>query len=561
MFKPKFFTTIKDYSLQQFYKDFISGIIVAIIALPLSIALATASGVAPEKGLYTAIVAGFIISFLGGSRVQIGGPTGAFMIIVYGIVYEFGVEGLILATFMGGIIMILLGFLKLGNMIKYIPYTITTGFTTGIALVIFSSQIKDFFGLTIEALPAEFIGKWESYIKNMNTIDIPTFFVGALALAILIFWPKFTRKVPAAFVALLVTSLIVWAFDIQVMTIGSRFGTLSSDLPIPKIPRMSLELVRKLIGPAISIALLGSIESLLSAVVADGMIGGKHRSNMELVAQGIANMASAIFGGIPATGAIARTAANIENGGRTPVAGMVHSVTLLVILLVFMPLIGFVPMTSLAAVLIIVAYNMSEMHIFIQLLKSQKGDVLVLLTTFLLTVFVDLIVAIELGLAISAFIFMKRIVETSHVEEKNMLDLAEELSENVEGIAQIYREKHKNVQIYKLSGPFFFGTANNLLDTIQQIHKHTEFLVLDMKDVQVIDSTAINSIKILKKRCDKLSIELVITEIELKIQEQMKKSLTFESPILYFDSLKDTVSELENTVNHYHNVKKKASEK
>jgi SulP family sulfate permease len=558
MFKPKFFTTIKEYSLAQFYKDLVSGIIVAIIALPLSIALATASGVAPEKGLYTAIIAGFIISFLGGSRVQIGGPTGAFMVIVYGIVYEYGVDGLIVATFMAGVIMILLGLLKVGNMIKYIPYTITTGFTSGIALVIFSSQIKDFLGLEIDVVPSEFIGKWESYLKNLSSFSMETFVIGAIALAILILWPKVTRKIPAAFVALIVTSLITWGLGLDVITIGTRFGALASQLPVPKMPVMSLELMKKLIGPAISIALLGSIESLLSAVVADGMIGGKHRSNMELVAQGIANMASALFGGIPATGAIARTAANIENGGRTPVAGMVHSITLLIILMVFMPLVSFVPMTSLAAVLMMVAYNMSEMHIFMQLLKSQKGDVIVLLATFVLTVFIDLVVAIEFGMIMSAFIFMKRIVEASNIEERDLLDVAEEVNENVDGIASIYKKKHKNVQIYKLSGPFFFGTANNLLDTIQQIHVHTEYLILDMKEVQIIDSTAINSLKMLKKRCDKLDIVLVITQGDDRIVDEMKKTLIFERPVMYYESLKDTVNQLENTFNEYHQEKIKA---
>jgi SulP family sulfate permease len=548
MFKPKFFTTIKMYTLSKFYKDLVAGIIVAIIALPLSIALATASGVSPEKGLYTAIIAGFIISFLGGSRVQIGGPTGAFMVIVYGIVHEYGVDGLILATFMAGIIMIVFGFLKLGNMIKYIPFTITTGFTAGIAVVIFTSQIKDFFGLTIADVPSDFIGKWRVYIENFNTLNSQTLIVGAIALIILILWPKVTRKVPAAFVALVVTSVVVYVLDLQIPTIGSTYGTLSSAFPKPSLPTISGEMIGNLIEPALSIAILGSIESLLSAVVADGMIGGKHRSNMELVAQGVANMGSALFGGIPATGAIARTAANVENGGRTPVAGMVHAVTLLVILLVFMPLVGFVPMTSLAAVLMIVAYNMSEIGIFKQLLRSQKGDVMVLLITFGLTVFIDLVVAIEFGLVISALIFMKRVVETSHVEEKNVLDFAEEVTEYTGELPEVYKKKYKNIQIYEINGPFFFGTANNLLDTMHRINKHTEYLILGMKHVPMIDSTAINSLKLVVKSCMKSKVSVFIVEADEKVQMEIERLLGETYPITFCQSLEDTIQLLQKEI-------------
>ena len=370
--KPKFFTTIKNYSREQFMNDLTAGIIVAIIALPLSIALAISSGVTPEKGLHTAIIAGFLISFLGGSRVQIGGPTGAFMIIVYGIVTEFGVNGLILATIMAGIIMILMGLMKMGSVIKYIPYPITTGFTSGIALTIFSSQINDFFGLGIESIPPEFIDKWSAYIGAFSNIDFSTTIVGLLALAIILVWPKINKKIPGALIALIVTSAIVSIFNMEVATIGSKFGELSSKLPEMNIPAFDLNQIKMLIPPAFTIAILGSIESLLSAVVSDGMIGSKHRSNMELIAQGVANIASGLFGGIPATGAIARTVANIKNGGRTPVAGMVHAITLLLIMLLFMPLAKMVPLASLAAVLIVVAYNMSEWREFTRSFQGSK---------------------------------------------------------------------------------------------------------------------------------------------------------------------------------------------
>lgn len=357
--KPKILTTLKTYSKEQFFKDITAGIIVAIIALPLSIALAIASGVSPEKGLHTAIIAGFLISLLGGSRVQIGGPTGAFMIIVYNIVTQFGIDGLIIATFLAGLIMILMGFFKLGSIIKFIPYPITTGFTSGIAIVIFSSQMKDFWGLQVETVPTAFIDKWKVYFNSFNTMSLQTTIIGMIALLIIVLWPKINRQIPGALIALIVTSLLVNFLDLNVPTIGTKFGELSSTLPTLQLPNLTLDKISLLILPAFTIAILGSIESLLSAVVSDGMIGGKHRSNMELIAQGIANMASALFGGIPATGAIARTVANIKNGGRTPLAGIIHALTLLLIMVLFMPLAKMIPLTSLAAVLIVVSYNMS----------------------------------------------------------------------------------------------------------------------------------------------------------------------------------------------------------
>ncbi len=457
---PKILKTMKNYSKEQFFKDVTAGVIVAIIALPLSIALAISSGVSPEKGIYTAIIAGFLISLLGGSRVQIGGPTGAFMVIVYGIVMQYGIDGLAIATIMAGIIMIIMGLLKLGSIIKYIPYPITTGFTSGIAVVIFTSQLKDFFGLQIDNVPADFLGKWNMYINNAHTINLQALLIGAVALFIIIIWPRINRKIPGAFVALIVTSVIAKVFGMDIETIGTKYGEISSALPAFAMPQITMEKVTMLIMPAFTIAILGSIESLLSAVVSDGMIGSKHRSNMELVAQGTANIASALFGGIPATGAIARTVANVKNGGRTPVAGMVHSVTLLLILLLFMPFVKMVPLASLASVLIIVAYNMSEWREFKGLMKTPKSDIAVLLIVFIVTVMIDLVKAIEIGIVLAAFLFMKRMADVSNVNAVNM-DASEEENESFN-----FAEENKKIfcpdyiQVYEINGPFFFGAAD-----------------------------------------------------------------------------------------------------
>lgn len=527
--KPKLLTTIKDYSVDQFFKDLTAGIIVAIIALPLSIAFAIASGVSPEKGLHTAIVAGFLISLLGGSRVQIGGPTGAFMIIVYGIVTEFGVEGLIISTFLAGIMMILMGVFKLGSVIKFIPYPITTGFTSGIAMVIFSSQIKDFFGLITESLPADFIGKWTVYFKSFNTIDLTTTFIGILALLIIILWPKINRKIPGALVALVVTAFIVKVFNLEVATIGTKFGELSSDLPKVSIPNITLDKVSMLIMPAFAIAMLGAIESLLSAVVSDGMIGGKHRSNMELIAQGIANMGSALVGGIPATGAIARTAANVKNGGRTPVAGMVHSIVLLLIMVVFMPFAKMIPLASLAAVLIIVSYNMSEWREFKELLKAPKSDVLVLLVTFFITVFIDLIKAIEIGMILSALLFMKRMADVSHVTIDEMDASEESDNESFDFNKESQKLKvAKNVQIYEINGPFFFGAADKFVEAIGDIGEKTNTLIIRMRNVPSMDATALNAFKAMIKTCEHKNIKIKISGIQPQPIMVLKKAEIYE---------------------------------
>jgi high affinity sulphate transporter 1 len=523
-FRPKFFTTIKNYTKQQFLSDFTAGIIVAIIALPLSIALAIASGVSPEKGLHTAIIAGFLISFLGGSRVQIGGPTGAFMVIVYGIVVKYGVDGLIMATMMGGAMMILMGLFRLGSVIKYIPHPITTGFTSGIAVTIFSSQVKDFLGLRIESVPAEFIGKWEAYMSAINTTHLYTLLIGIIALLIIVFWPKDKIKIPGSLVALIVTTLIVQISGIDVMTIGSKFGELSSALPMPHIPAFSLEKVKVLIGPAFTIALLGSIESLLSAVVADGMIGGRHRSNTELIAQGIANMTSGLFGGIPATGAIARTVANIKNGGRTPVAGMVHALALLLIMLVFMPLAKLIPLSALAAILIVVAYNMSEWREFIGLLKSPKSDVLVLLMTFFITVLVDLVVAIEIGMVLAALLFMKRMADVTEITELTRDNAEEDDSFTPLFDRSLLQRLPARIQVYEVNGPFFFGAADKFLEVINEVDGKTQTLILRLRNVPAMDATAVHALKRFISTCKKHKIKIVFSGLKNQPREVLAKA-------------------------------------
>lgn len=519
---------MKGYTKGQFLKDVSAGVIVAIIALPLSIALAIASGVTPEQGLHTAIIAGFIISLLGGSRVQIGGPTGAFMVIVLGIVAEFGMAGLTISTIMAGIIMIIFGLLKLGNMIKFIPVPITTGFTTGIAVIIFSSQVKDFLGLSIAEVPAEFLGKWEAYFKGIGTIDIPTVIIGAVSILIIALWPKVSRKIPGAFVAIIVSALAVKIFNLDVMTISGKFGQLSTSLPKFSVPDISFDTVKSLIRPAVTIAMLGSIESLLSAVVADGMVGGKHRSNTELIAQGTANIAAAFFGGIPATGAIARTAANVKNGGRTPVAGIVHALTLLLIMVLFMPLAGMIPLAALAAILMSVAYNMSEWRKFAAMIKSPKGDMAVLLITFFLTVLIDLVVAIEIGMVLAAFIFMKRMADSAFTN-KMVLDSAEEqpgeIFDFITSTGDLKAiESIKGVQVYEINGPFFFGAAETFINTFRALDPKTKAIILRMRHVPMIDATAAAALKNVAERCHKHNIRLIITGLKEELRGTLKTS-------------------------------------
>ncbi|EJT5935506.1 SulP family inorganic anion transporter [Clostridium perfringens] len=520
MYKPKLISLLDDkesgFSKEQFLKDLIAGIIVAIIALPLSIALGISSGVSPEKGLITAIIAGFIISLLGGSRVQIGGPTGAFVVIVFGIIQNHGVDGLIIATFMAGIILVLFGLLRFGSLIKYIPYPITVGFTSGIAITLLSTQVKDFLGLSITKTPSEFIPKWEAYISHMNTTNLYTLAIGLLALIILIFWPKINKKIPGSLIALIVTTLVVFIFNLPVATIGSQFGKISSNIPIPHIPNLNLNTLKALIGPAFTIALLGGIESLLSAVVSDGMIGDKHNSNAELIAQGLANIGSSLFGGIPATGAIARTAANVKNGGRTPISGMVHSITLLLIMLVFMPLAKFIPLTTLSAILIIVSYNMSEWRTFKAILKAPKSDIAILLITFFLTVLFDLVIAIGIGMIVSMCLFMRRVATSIEVNELNESDCSykSNIDTDMENL-----KVGENVLVYDIRGHLFFGAVDTFMNTMKEINDDAKVLVLRMRHTKTLDVTGYKQIKNIALSCKSRNMTLIISEL----QEQPKK--------------------------------------
>jgi SulP family sulfate permease len=511
MFVPKLFTCLKTYSKDQFMKDFIAGIIVAIIALPLSIALAIASGVSPEKGIYTAIVGGFVVSLLGGSRVQIGGPTGAFVVIVFGIVEKYGIDGLIVSTILAGFFLMIMGVLKFGGMLKFIPYPITTGFTSGIAIIIFSTQIKDFFGLTMKAVPSDFIPKWIAYFNSLSTINMQSLVIGVLSLLIIIFWPKINKKIPGTLVAIILTTVITLLFNLNIETIGSRFGDIPSALPSISLPHTSFSMIKELMLPALTIAILGGIESLLSAVVADGMIGGSHRSNMELVGQGIANICSGLVGGIPVTGAIARTAANVKNGGRTPVAGIVHALSLLIILLIFMPYVKLIPMSSLASILIIVSYNMGEWEAFQRIFKAPKSDALVLLVTFSLTIFFDLVLAIGIGLLLASLLFMKRMADVTDV--RYILDEHED-EDHLELIDSI--KTPENVSVYEINGPFFFGAADKFMHTVREIGIPTKILIIKMSNVPAMDSTGHHALEMLYDLCKKHHTQLIM----LNVQEQ-----------------------------------------
>ncbi len=520
-FKPKLLDTLKGYNKQQFLKDLMAGIIVGIVALPLAIAFAIASGVSPEKGLYTAVIGGFIISALGGSKVQIGGPTGAFIVIVYGIIQQYGINGLIIATFMAGILLIVMGLARMGALIKFIPYPLIVGFTSGIALIIFSSQVKDFMGLQMAAVPADFLDKWAAFIQHLSSFNIYAVLIAVATVLIIIFWPKVTHKVPGSLIAIIVTTAAVSIFKLPVETIGGRFGTISSSLPAPVIPHLDWKIIQQLIRPAFTIALLGSIESLLSAVVADGMTGGNHRSNMELVAQGVANIFSSIFGGIPATGAIARTATNIKNGGRTPVAGMIHAVTLLLIMLFAGKWAGLIPMATLAGVLVIVAYNMSEWENFVSIIKGSRSDALVLVATFLLTVLVDLTVAIEIGMVLAVFLFMRVMMKASNV--KQLSYDSGQSDEELEGIDSHHIPE--GVEIFEINGPLFFGAAYKFKDSIRFIEKAPAVLIIRMRNVPVIDMTGIRTIQEVYKECNSRGIKLILSGLESEqVREELAKA-------------------------------------
>ena len=499
--RPKLFDVMKGYTREQLIKDIISGIIVAIIALPLSIALAIASGVGPEQGLYTAIIAGFFISFFGGSRVQIGGPTAAFVVIIYGIVEQYGTDGLIVATILAGIILV-----------------ITTGFTCGIAVTLFVGQLKDFFGLEIASVPSEFLNKVIAYVQNISTLNLTATLIGVVAVIIMLLWPKVTDKIPGSLVAIIITTAIVYFAKLPVNTIGSVYGELNSAFPTFHAPALSTKLVQEMISPAFTIAILAGIESLLSAVVSDGMIGDTHKSNAELIGQGLGNIFSGLFGGIPATGAIARTAANVRNGGRTPIAGIVHCITLTIILLVLMPLAALIPMTTLAAVLLVVAANMADWTSFFRLCKTApKSDIIVLVATFFLTVFFDLVVAIEIGVVLAALLFMKRMAETADIKAWKYTDSPD----ITPGEAEKLRDIPHSISVFEICGPMFFAAADQIVNI--NSHHHTKVVVIRMRSVPAIDASAMHSLRELADRAKRKNITLVFSHVNEQPMHVMEK--------------------------------------
>lgn len=504
MFRPVLFDTLKNYTRQQFLKDVLAGIIVGIVALPLAIAFGIASGVSPEKGLYTAVIAGFIISAMGGSTVQIGGPTGAFIVIVYGIVQQYGINGLIIATFMAGVILIVMGVARLGSVIKYIPYPLIIGFTSGIALIIFSLQVKDFLGLEM-TMPGGFFDKWVEYFKHLPTVNVYAVLLATVTILVVLTWGRITRKIPGSLVAIIVTTVVTHIFHLPVETIGSRFGEISSSIPTPVFPELNFDTITHLIQPAFTIALLCGIESLLSAVVADGMTGDTHKSNIELIGQGTANIFSAIFGGIPATGAIARTATNVKNGGRTPVAGMVHAVVLLLIVLFVGKWAALIPMATLAGILVVVAYNMSEWQHFVSMLKGPKSDVAVLLITFILTVLVDITVAIEIGMVIAVLLFLRQMIQSTQVSRLKRKNGVEKESNDV---------VPENVEVLEVTGPLFFGAAYKFKDAIKFLQHPPEYLIIRMLHVPVIDATGIKAIEDVYRDTQKRGTKLLLSEVQ-----------------------------------------------
>lgn len=516
--KPMLLTSLKNYNRSQFVKDVTAGIIVAIIALPLSIALALASGVGPEAGIFTTIVAGFVISALGGSSVQIAGPTAAFATIVAGIVAKNGMDGLIIATILAGVFLILMGLCHFGSLIKFIPYTITTGFTSGIAVTIVIGQLKDFFGISYPngVKPIETVEKLRAFFENFFTFSLDALIVGGVSLAILILAPYVLKKVPGSLPAVIVGILMVRFLPLKVATIGNLY-TISNSLPTLHIPTMSLSMIGDALPNAFTIAVLAAIESLLSCVVADGMINGKHRSDMELVAQGAGNIASALFGGIPATGAIARTAANIKNGGRTPIAGIVHSITLVIVLVVLMPFAGMIPMPTIAAILFVVAYNMCQWRTFVHLIRTApKSDIIVLLTTFILTVVFDLVVAIEIGMVLACLLFIKRMSEETHVDSWTYVD------DDTPDVDEHLRRLPLQIRVYEITGPLFFGAADAIEHIV--VKDFTTCLILRMRSVPALDSTALNALQNLTKVCESKGITLVFSHVNEQPMKVMVKS-------------------------------------
>ena len=531
-FRPKLFTMMKTYTKADFMTDLMAGIIVGIVALPLAIAFGIASGVSPEKGIITAIVAGFIISFLGGSKVQIGGPTGAFIVIIYGIIQEYGIDGLMVATMMAGVLLILLGIFKLGTVIKFIPYPIIIGFTSGIAVTIFTTQIADIFGLDFkgEKVPGDFIGKWILYFHHFDTVNWWNVIVSVVSVFIIAITPKFSKKVPGSLVAIILVTVGVYCLKLYggitcIDTIGDRFS-IKAQLPEAAVPALDWEAIKNLFPVAITIAVLGAIESLLSAAVADGVIGDRHDSNTELIAQGIANFVSPIFGGIPATGAIARTMTNINNGGKSPVAGIVHAVVLLLILLFLMPLAQYIPMACLAGVLVIVSYNMSGWRVFKGLLKNPKSDVAVLLITFFLTVIFDLTVAIEVGLVIACVLFMKRVMETTKISV-----ITDEIDPNNESDLEVHEEHlmiPQGVEVYEINGPYFFGIATKFEEIMSRLGDRPKIRIIRMRKVPFIDSTGIHNLTTLCEMSQKENIHIILSGVNEKVYKVLEKSGFYE---------------------------------
>lgn len=525
-FQPKLFETLRNYSKEQFYKDLMAGIIVGIVALPLAIAFGIASGVSPEQGLYTAIIAGFIISFFGGSSVQIGGPTGAFIVIVYGIVQEFGVTGLAVATIIAGIMLVAMGFLRLGNVIKFIPYPVVVGFTSGIAMTIFATQIKDLTGMHIDSVPADFIQKWGVYSEHIATVKWPALLIGVGTILIISLTPRLTKKIPGSLIAIILMTIIVYILRNKfgmtgIETIGDRFS-INASLPRAAAPSITFDMIQTLMPAAFTIAMLGAIESLLSATVADGVTGNRHHSNTELIAQGIANIITPLFGGIPATGAIARTMTNINNGGRTPVAGLIHAVVLLLILLFLGNLTQHIPMACLAGVLVIVAYNMSEWRTFKNLLKGQKSDVAVLIATFLLTVIFDLTIAIEIGLLLALVLFLRRISESTQISIfKHDIDKPEFIEGNTENEKLLLP---KGVEVYEIEGPFFFGVANKFEETMKQLGDKPRVRIIRMRKVPFMDSTGIHNLESLIKLSKKDKTTILLSGVNDQVAALLEKS-------------------------------------
>ena len=527
-FKPRLLQCLKNYNRKTFVADLMAGIIVGIVALPLAIAFGIASGVTPEKGIITAIVAGFVISALGGSKVQIGGLTGAFIIIIYGIIQQYGMEGLTIATLMAGVFLILFGLLHLGTIIKFIPYPIVVGFTSGIAVTIFTTQVKDLFGLNITSVPSDFIEKWICYFNNFSTVDLWSSVIGIVSVVIIMLTPKVSKKIPGSLVAIIVMTVAAlllkqFAGVESIETIGDRFA-ISNSLPEATVPALSWETIKNLVSPAITIAILGAIESLLSAAVADGVIGDHHNSNTELIAQGVANLASPIFGGIPATGAIARTMTNINNGGRTPIAGIVHAVVLLLIFLFLMPLAKYIPMACLAGVLVVVSYGMSGWRSFLALMKNPKSDVTVLLITFFLTIIFDLTIAIEVGLIIACLLFMRRMSETTDVHIiSNEINPDDEDSDmhlgNIEHLTI-----PKGVEVYEINGPYFFGAGNRFEEIMATLGDRPQVRIIRMRKVPFVDSTGIHNLTNLCEMSQKEGIQIVLSGVTEKVHSQLDKA-------------------------------------